>query len=145
VSWPTPVPGFVIRYSYLWQREAAEGREEGVKDRPCAIVLVVRRDDDDAPLVAVLPVTHSSPQNEDALEIPALVKSRLRLDAERSWIVLSEANLFRWPGPDLRPAVNGDPSTITYGMLPPALFSVIPDAPHGDTSRVKKRPRLGSK
>ena len=41
MSWPTPQAGLVIRYSYLWQSEAAAGREEGVKDRPCAVILVV--------------------------------------------------------------------------------------------------------
>ena len=35
---PKPVPGLVIRYSYLWHREYLEGREDGQKDRPCAIV-----------------------------------------------------------------------------------------------------------
>jgi hypothetical protein len=41
VNLPAPRPGLVIRYSYLWAREAEEGRDEGVKDRPCAIVLVM--------------------------------------------------------------------------------------------------------
>ena len=41
---PEPVPGLVIRYSYLWRREHLEGREEGRKDRPCAIVAAVRND-----------------------------------------------------------------------------------------------------
>ncbi|RWI14116.1 MAG: hypothetical protein EOQ92_29550 [Mesorhizobium sp.] len=30
---PTPVPGLVIRYSYLWLAEHRRGQEEGVKDR----------------------------------------------------------------------------------------------------------------
>jgi hypothetical protein len=47
VSWPTPTPGLVIRYSYLWRNEAAAGREEGVKDRPCAIVLAVEIENGD--------------------------------------------------------------------------------------------------
>ena len=41
MSWPVPRPGLVIRYSYLWESEAGAGREEGVKDRPCAIILVM--------------------------------------------------------------------------------------------------------
>ena len=41
MSWPEPFPGLVVRYSYLWEREASQGREEGVKDRPCAVVLVL--------------------------------------------------------------------------------------------------------
>jgi hypothetical protein len=125
VSWPEPRPGLVIRYSYLWEREAREGREEGVKDRPCAIILVLLREGDH-PIVRVLPVSHSPPLDPaDALEIPPPTKKRLGLDSERSWVVLTEANDFIWPGPDLRPAVNGDPSSVAYGMLPPAFLRVL--------------------
>lgn len=124
MSWPKPYPGLVIRYAYLWAREAALGREEGVKDRPCAIILVVRRDADGADIVRVLPITHAPPSDlADAVEIPPATKLRLGLDSERAWIVLTEANDFVWPGPDLRPAINGDPSTAAYGMLPPRLFT----------------------
>ena len=117
----------VVRYSYLWEREALLGRDEGVKDRPCAIVLVVLREAL-APLVRVLPVTHALPaEPADALEIPPMVKKRLGLDTERSWIVLTEANDFYWPGPDLRPARNGDLASIACGFLPPGFFSVLQD------------------
>ncbi len=36
---PRPEPGLVIGYAYLWRHEYHRGREEGVKNRPCAIVL----------------------------------------------------------------------------------------------------------
>lgn len=125
MSWPAPQPGLVIRYSYLWEREAREGREEGVKDRPCAIVLVLLREGD-APIVRVLPVTHSAPADSaDALEIPLPTKQRLGLDSDRSWVVLTEANDFIWPGPDLRPAVSGDLSSVAYGMLPPGFIRAL--------------------
>jgi len=125
VSWPTPHPGLVIRYAYLWEREAKEGREEGVKDRPCAIVLVVLNRGK-APLVRVLPVTSSAPSDPaDALEIPPATKKRLGLDADRSWVVLTEANDFVWPGPDLRPAISGDPSSVVYGVLPPGFMAAL--------------------
>jgi mRNA-degrading endonuclease toxin of MazEF toxin-antitoxin module len=125
VKWPKPVAGQVIRYSYLWRREAAQGREEGSKDRPCAVVFAVA-DGEDRPLVVVVPVTHSQPANPAvAIEIPASTKSRLGLDDARSWIVLDESNAFRWPGPDLRPAVNGDLSSVLLGMLPPSFFKII--------------------
>jgi len=125
MSWPAPQPGLVIRYAYLWDREAREGREEGSKDRPCAIVLVVLRDGEH-PIVRVLPITHSAPADPvDALEIPPLSKQRLGLDSERSWVVLSEANDFIWPGPDLRPAVPGDPATVAYGFLPPGFMRAL--------------------
>lgn len=125
MTWPVPHPGLVIRYSYLWEREARQGREEGVKDRPCAIVLVLLREGEH-PIVRVLPVTHAPPADPaDALEIPRATKERLRLDSDRSWVVLTEANDFVWPGPDLRPAVNGDPTSVVYGVLPPGFIRVL--------------------
>ncbi len=37
-------------------------------------------------------------------------------------MVLSESNLFTWPGPDLRRVSDGDNATVAYGFLPPKLF-----------------------
>ncbi len=122
VAYPKPVPGLVIRYAYLWLAEHRAGQEEGVKDRPCAVILVTQ-DYDREPRVTVLPVTHSPPADPAlALEIPAATKRRLGLDAARSWIVLTEANQFLWPGPDLRPAVRGAMESIAYGLLPRAFY-----------------------
>jgi hypothetical protein len=127
VTFPEPYAGLVIRYSYLWRREYEEGREEGMKDRPCAVVLVVT-DEDGEREVLVLPITHTPPANPiDAVEIPTESKRRLGLDAERSWIVITEANEFVWPGPDLRPIPGRDASTIAYGPLPPRLFAQVRD------------------
>ena len=125
MNWPVPQPGLVIRYSYLWESEARKGREEGVKDRPCAIVLVVLREGQH-PIVRVLPVTHTPPtDSNEALEIPAVTKARLGLDSARSWVVLTEANDFIWPGPDLRPAIAGDLRSVAYGFLPPKFMAVL--------------------
>jgi hypothetical protein len=125
VTLPAPKPGLVIRYAYLWESEARRGCVEGVKDRPCAVVLVVLRDGRQ-PIVRVLPVTHSPPSNTaDALEIPAATKERLGLDSERSWVVLTEANDFIWPGPDLRPVPGGDLGTVAYGFLPPGFMRAL--------------------
>lgn len=127
MSFPDPRSGLVIRYAYLWKREHDAGREEGSKDRPCAIVVSIL-DDDGEKEVMVLPITHSAPQRaEDAIEIPAATKQRLGLDAERSWIVITEANEFVWPGPDLRPVPGSDPSTIVHGSLPPTFFAHVRD------------------
>lgn len=88
-------------------------------------MLVILRDGD-TPIVRVLPVTHSAPEDPaDALEIPLPVKQRLGLDSARSWVVLTEANDFIWPGPDLRPAVPGDLSSVAYGFLPPGFMKVL--------------------
>jgi hypothetical protein len=128
VPLPEPIPGLVIRYSYLWYSEHREGREEGQKDRPCAIIAAIRMDETGARRVLVLPVTHSPPQDPKlAVEIPRAAKERLRLDDERSWVVLSEWNDFVWPGLDLRPASGGDAGSVAYGVLPPGLFNSIRD------------------
>jgi len=127
VSWPTPQPGLVIRYSYLWHTEAVTGQEDGVKDRPCAVVLALR-DEEGRTRVYALPITHSAPAAvEDAVEIPALIKARLGLDGERSWVVVSEANVFAWPGPDLRPLPGQGLESAAYGFLPPGFFRVVRD------------------
>lgn len=112
---PKPIPGLVIRYSYLWCGEYLEGREEGQKDRPCAIVAANRADNHGTTRVLVLPVTHSPPDDPG-----------LAVDA-RSWVVLSEWNEFIWPGPDLRRLPGADDSSVAYGMLPPSLFALIRD------------------
>jgi hypothetical protein len=126
VPLPNPVAGLVIRYSYLWYSEHLEGREEGQKDRPCAIIAVVRADESGNSRVLVLPITHSPPAHASlAVEIPATVKRRLHLDEARSWVVLSEWNDFVWPGPDLRRLPNADDASIACGMLPPGLFATI--------------------
>ena len=122
---PKPVVGLVIRYSYLWQSEHLHGQEEGRKNRPCAIILAAEGPSGDK-VVTVLPVTHTPPNHAAlAVEIPPATKRRLGLDDERSWIVLTEANRFVWPGPDLRPAFAGDTSSIAYGLLPAALIQEI--------------------
>jgi len=125
VSLPAPEPGLVIRYSYLWLDEYREGREEGVKDRPCAIVAAIR-EESGRHRVLCLPVTHLRPlRPEWAIEIPHSVKLRLGQDDERSWIIVSKANEFAWPGPDLRPIPEGKHNILTYGFLPPSFFNQV--------------------
>jgi hypothetical protein len=117
--------GLVVSYSYLWSDEAEQGLVEGKKDRPCAIILAI---EDPAPdiapqkQVAVAPITHSPPNDMTvAVEIPLRVKEHLGLDSERSWVILNEVNVFRWPGFDLRPIKSGG-GRVDYGFLPPKLF-----------------------
>jgi hypothetical protein len=122
---PEPAPGLVIRYSYLWRHEHLRGQEEGIKDRPCAVILVTVNEDNDR-IVTVLPITHTPPSDPTlAVEIPPTVKRRLKLDDERSWVALTEANRFVWPGPDLRPAISGEAASVSYGTLPYKLFEEI--------------------
>jgi hypothetical protein len=125
MSLPEPEAGLVIRYAYLWKSEHDQGREEGVKDRPCAIVLAATASDDSTK-VTVLPVTHTPPADPRlAIEIPAITKRRLGLDDKQSWIIVSEGNEFVWPGPDLRPRPGQDLASVSHGFLPPNLFREV--------------------
>lgn len=120
---PTPEPGLVICYAYLWHEQYRAGKEEGSKDRPSVVLLVVKHDDDGT-LVTVLPVTHAAPQDpKSAVELPVAVKQHLGLDDERSWIVVSEGNEFLWPGYDLRKIPRTD--RYEYGFLPPRFFDQV--------------------
>jgi hypothetical protein len=139
VAFPSPRAGLVIRYAYLWQAEHRRGQEEGSKDRPCAVVLVTTNRQG-REVVTVLPVTHTPPSDQsDAVEIPAQTKRRLGLDHERSWIVVTEANRFAWPGPDLRPARSGDMESVAYGLLPEDLFNRVRDMVLEKRARVVPR------
>ena len=123
MSLPDPVPGLVVRYSFLWSREAAAGAVEGSKDRPCAIIVAVRKDDDTVRAV-VAPITHTPPQNpDDAMEIPPDVSQNLGLDRAMKWIVYDELNSFGWPGFDLRLVARK--GRFDYGMLPRDLFEAV--------------------
>jgi hypothetical protein len=119
-----PELGLVISYAYLWRYEHDAGREEGRKDRPCAIVMALERAEDDVTVVTVLPITQVPPSDPDAaVEIPLRVKQALGLDEQRSWIVVNEGNQFPWPGFDLRK--NPATGEFHYGFLPPRFFSEV--------------------
>lgn len=123
MSLPTPVPGLVISYSYLWARERKQGAEEGRKNRPSAIV-AAKQVIEGREVVTVVPITHTPPADPaDAIEMPPALKAHLGLDDAPSWIVITETNDFLWPGPDLRPIPGTQPTSFAYGMLPPSFFA----------------------
>src|SRR5688572_2900601 len=105
---PTPEPGLVISYAYLWHYEHEAGREEGRKDRPSVIILCAEEGQGRRTVVTVLPITHRKPDDPmAAVEIPAAGARHLGLDEEVSFIILNEGNEFVWPGYDLRPRPDG--------------------------------------
>ncbi|HYG88013.1 MAG TPA: hypothetical protein VD978_17295 [Azospirillum sp.] len=127
VKIPEPKPGRVIRYEYLWRRQALRGQDTAEKDRPACIIVAVHRAQGDT-RVLLLPITRSAPTGGDAAyEIPLRLKEHLGLDADRSWIVLSEANIDIWPSPDLRP-IPGRPGVMEYGLLPQKLVNALREA-----------------
>jgi hypothetical protein len=58
---PTPEPGLVLNYAYLWHDEFRNGREEGRKNRPTVIVLCSTQAEDQSTIVTVLPITYAAP------------------------------------------------------------------------------------
>src|SRR6185312_12448352 len=92
---PEPKPGLVIRYDYLWTREAAAGKQQS-KDRPAC--LVAASDSTVRPrFVVILPITHSAPTNDTVDE---------------------------WPNAGIAP-LPGRPDIFSYGFIPPRLFTQI--------------------
>ena len=125
----------MFKYAYLWAREAAAGLEEGSKDRPALVVAVAVNERE----VVALGITHIAPANPaEAVEVPAAVKRTLGLDDKRSWVVVTEANIFKWPGPDIRPIRGSDPPTAIFGQIPAALLQRIARA----LLAIRKRQRL---
>ena len=120
---PEPRPGLVVRYDYLWMREAGSGRIEG-KDRP--VCLVAASDSAVTPrYVVLLPITHSPPDIDTVgIEIPYDVRQALGLDDARSWVIVSEHNVDEWPNGGLSPRP-GRPGEFSYGFIPPGLFANI--------------------
>nr|WP_246705471.1 hypothetical protein [Rhizobium sp. WYCCWR 11152] len=65
----------VIRYPYLWAREAVRGETEGRKERPVAVGVRIPRPDGD--LVLFFPVTTKQPEaSRFAVEVPVIEKRR---------------------------------------------------------------------
>lgn len=120
---PEPRPGLVIRYDYLWSREAAAGREQG-KERPAC--LVAATDPATSPrFVVILPITHTRPDKETVgVAIPARVRKALGLDDAPSWVIVSEHNVDEWPNAGLAP-LPGRPGVFSYGFIPPGLFAQV--------------------
>lgn len=120
---PEPKPGLVVRYDYLWSREAAAGRHQG-KDRPAC--LAAASDSLTTPrYVVLLPITHAPPQGDTVgVEIPPRVRKAIGLDDAPSWVIVSEHNVDEWPNGGLSP-LPGKPGMFAYGFLPPALFAAI--------------------
>lgn len=82
----------VVRYPYLWARQARDGEPEGRKTRPVAVGVRLSRPDGD--LVLFFPITSKQPdQSRVFSEIPDIEKRRAGLDQEmRLWIIFDEFN-----------------------------------------------------
>lgn len=115
----------MIRYDYLWSREAVAGRDQG-KERPACLVAAM--DPVVSPrFVVILPITHTAPGKDTVgIEIPAKVRQAIGLDDAPSWVIVSEHNIDEWPNGGLAP-VPGRPGIFSYGFIPPRLFAQVKD------------------
>lgn len=121
-----PKAGLVIRYDFLWKENQSAGVHYGFKDRPCAIILVIKSHEDESRRVVVCPVTHSPSDDDNAVEIPARVASHMGLDSTKMWIKTDIINQFTWQKDmipiGIVPTMSGEWS---YGMLPDKIMKKV--------------------
>lgn len=121
-----PKPGTIIHYSYLWHADQEAGLQSPSRPHPAVVMALAIRTAASTTDVLVLPITHAPPYHpNDAIEIPEDVRRAAGLDAFPQWVVVSESNVFRWPGPDLRPLPGRDPQTYVYGVMPREFIRTI--------------------
>lgn len=114
-----PRPGTVIRYAYNWFADHEAGLDSPDRPHPSVVMAVAVVGYDHHSEVLCLAITHAPPYHlNDAIEIPDDMKAPAGLDADRQWVVISESNVFTWPGPDLRPIPGILPETYVYGRMP---------------------------
>lgn len=117
-----PEPGMVLHYGFVWRHEAERGQEEGGKDRPVVVIVLLAEGEE----VVVAPFTTQAPAPGDpAIEVPPRVRAHLGLNAEQSWISVAALNRFVWPGPDLRAVPARTPTSALYGYIPQKLLDAI--------------------
>ena len=106
----------MISYGFLWSHEADARRHDPIKDRPTVVVLAVGEGDN--PTVLVAPITSRDPARPEAIALrPSAVAGLDR----GGWIIPWEVNAFRWPGPDVRPAIHPSGAWWRIGALNPPL------------------------
>ena len=93
MSYDDLITGAVLRYPYLWVREADRGETAGRKERPVVIAVRVRRPGR-SDWLALFPITTKAPERgQNAVEIPETEKRHAGIDAAlRQWVMLDEFN-----------------------------------------------------
>ena len=85
-----------------------------------------------APKLFVAPITTQPPVDPGAaIEVPNTLKKPAGLDAARCWVVLTELNIFRWPGPDVRPVEGNPDRSPIMGAFPARFYESIREGVQG--------------
>ena len=89
-----PHAGHVLRYPYLWARQAGQGETEGRKPRPCAVILALSSGKGQT-VLRLCAITTQPPMREThAVEVPEIEKRRAGLDGSVAlWVIVDEHNL----------------------------------------------------
>lgn len=124
---PTPRPGLVVGYDFLFREQADAGQENASKPHPAAIILITKTDVQTR--VSLLAISHSPPRRgEEAYHLKlASTECRLMgLDHGDHWINLRDINSFDWPGYDLVPSAPG--RSYVYGTMSRSTFVRVVNA-----------------
>lgn len=90
----TPKAGDVLRYPYLWARQAGAGETEGRKLRPCAVVLATTNQTGRTFLRLCAVTTQQPRQDTLAIIVPDTEKRRAGLDVDIPlWVIIDEHNV----------------------------------------------------
>lgn len=118
-----PKVGHVLRYVYLFEEEARQGRDEGVKERFVVVVGI------EGNRYHVAAITTKGEGQDNALLLPAPVAKAGGISSG-SAVVVSEKNAFTWLGFDIRPISKAQ--GYIAGRLPPSftdkLIGIMLDA-----------------
>lgn len=106
--------GDVIRYRFLWRKEAAAGLE-AVVARPCLVVDA--KPAGDRQEVLVVPFTHEPQHDSRWLTVPEAIRREAGLEAAASYVVVSEANRFLYPSWDVMPVKDRAYDKVVRGRL----------------------------
>jgi hypothetical protein len=112
-----PKSGDILNYVFLFAHEA-KTRDEGVKERPCVVVMTIPEQQ----RVLVAPLTTQGDRYADTLPVPEEVCRIAKLHGPTA-VVLNELNIFTWLGYDVRP-VHGT-NDIYIGRFPPGFTSKV--------------------
>ena len=75
-----PRIGHVLRYPYLWARQALSGETEGRKTRPCAVVLAITNQVGNTELRLCAITTQPPSSSNRAISVPEIERRRAGLD-----------------------------------------------------------------
>jgi hypothetical protein len=89
-----PKAGDVLRYPYLWARQAGRGETEGRKTRPCAVILALRTGSGQTELRLCAVTTQPPQTGTHAVEVPEIERRRAGLDVGLPlWVIVDEHNV----------------------------------------------------